>query len=178
MLCRNTALGIFPSGQHRTAERFALETGLLDLCLLEVDATGLAEGRDYVTLRDDTSLRLQPGDRVVAVGSPFGLTGTQTFGHVSALRSTPEGRGLELIQTDAAVNHGNSGGPLLLARGERFTWVGVNTFGLMPGDGSAGLNFSIRARHVDERNFEWRKADKWGAAEVIRTSYRRDTTVQ
>src|SRR5262249_60710805 len=69
---------------------------------------------------------LQPGETVIAIGSPLGdFKNSVTVGVVSALNRTVPGSGMEgLIQTDAAINHGNSGGPLVNLRGEV---VGINT---------------------------------------------------
>jgi S1-C subfamily serine protease len=89
--------------------------------------------------------QLQVGEQVVAIGNPYGLDGTVTTGIVSGRRplvSEPEGDGVlvNAIQTDTSINPGNSGGPLLNSRGEV---IGVNTLGLMPNGGQAGLNFAI-----------------------------------
>ena len=89
-----------------------------------------------------------PGQSVVALGSPLGLAGTVTTGIVSAVRS-PQTSGdlkgvapnyITLIQTDAAISPGNSGGPLLNNRGEV---IGVNTWNLGAGGGAQNINFAI-----------------------------------
>ncbi|MCX7938059.1 MAG: trypsin-like peptidase domain-containing protein [Thermoflexales bacterium] len=96
-----------------------------DLALLKVERSGLP----YLELADSDQVRV--GQRVVAIGNPFGLAGTMTLGIVSAKgRTLSEGGGAgsfanpDIIQTDAAINPGNSGGPLLDLRGRV---VGVNT---------------------------------------------------
>ncbi|MBY0338996.1 MAG: Do family serine endopeptidase [Acetobacteraceae bacterium] len=81
------------------------------------------------------------GDWVVAIGNPFGLGGTVTAGIVSARgRDIRQGLYDDFIQTDAAINRGNSGGPLFNMRGEV---VGINTAIYSPTGGSIGIGFSI-----------------------------------
>jgi 2-alkenal reductase len=86
------------------------------------------------------------GEQAVAIGNPFGLDGTVTRGIVSGRRAVVAEPGggdgvlINAIQTDASINPGNSGGPLLNGRGEV---IGINTLGLMPNGGQAGLNFAI-----------------------------------
>ncbi len=91
-----------------------------------------------------TSHDLKVGQKVFAIGNPFGLDWTLTTGIVSALdRSLPSGDGStidNLIQTDAAINPGNSGGPLLDSAGRL---IGINTAIYSPSGASAGIGFSV-----------------------------------
>ncbi len=84
------------------------------------------------------------GQRVYAIGNPFGLSGTMTRGIISAIRSIGTQSGMPIedaIQTDAAINPGNSGGPLLNSRGEV---IGITTLIASNGsDQSAGIGFAI-----------------------------------
>jgi len=96
---------------------------------------------DPATLGD--SKRLTVGQKVYAIGNPFGLAGTMTRGIISSIRPVrgPNGNYIdEAIQTDAAINPGNSGGPLLNSRGEV---IGMNTFIFSEAGQSAGLGFAI-----------------------------------
>lgn len=109
-----------------------------DLALLRVDAEDLP----YLTLGADD--RLQVGEWVLAIGSPFGLDFSVTAGIVSAKgRSLPSESGenyVPFIQTDVAINPGNSGGPLFNLEGEV---VGVNSQIFTRSGGSIGLSFAI-----------------------------------
>jgi S1-C subfamily serine protease len=109
-----------------------------DLALLLINAPNLQP----VTLADSTDLVV--GQKVYAIGNPFGLNGTMTRGIISSIRSIkgPEGSPIEdAIQTDAAINPGNSGGPLLNSRGEV---IGINTLIATGGaEQSSGIGFAI-----------------------------------
>jgi S1-C subfamily serine protease len=110
-----------------------------DLAVIQIHAPGLIPA----TLGDSKSLVV--GQKVYAIGNPFGLNGTMTRGIISSVRPirTPEGGEIdEAIQTDAAINPGNSGGPLLNTRAEV---IGINSL-IATGGGSnqsAGIGFAI-----------------------------------
>jgi S1-C subfamily serine protease len=94
-----------------------------------------------MTLGDSSNL--QVGQKVYAIGNPFGLAGTLTLGIVSSIRQVQEPDGLvieEAIQTDAAINPGNSGGPLLNWHGQV---IGINTMIASSVGQSAGIGFAI-----------------------------------
>jgi serine protease Do len=106
-----------------------------DVALIKVDATGLP----VATL--GSSANLQPGEWVAAIGSPFGFANTITAGIVSAKgRSLPDEVYVPYIQTDVAVNPGNSGGPLLNLKGEV---VGINSMIYSGTGGYMGVSFAI-----------------------------------
>ncbi|HWC16377.1 MAG TPA: trypsin-like peptidase domain-containing protein, partial [Terriglobales bacterium] len=109
-----------------------------DLAVLQIPARNLS----FVTLGDSKSLEV--GQKVYAIGNPFGLSGTMTRGIISSIRSVrgPEGNAIDqAIQTDAAINPGNSGGPLLNSHGEV---IGINSMILTGGaEQSAGVGFAI-----------------------------------
>ena len=111
-----------------------------DIAVLKVD-----EDVDFTPIAVGDSTGLEVGDTVLALGSPLGLEGSVTSGIVSALdRSISDGRSTlnGLIQTDASINHGNSGGALVNGRGEL---VGINTAIATTDEngGSIGLGFAI-----------------------------------
>lgn len=108
-----------------------------DVALLKID------GRNLPTVRVGDSNTLKPGQWVVAIGSPFGLDHSVTAGVVSAVgRSTggADQRYVPFIQTDVAINQGNSGGPLLNTRGEV---VGINSQIFSASGGYMGISFAI-----------------------------------
>jgi S1-C subfamily serine protease len=108
-----------------------------DLAIVQIKAPELQP----MTLGDSTNL--QVGQKVYAIGNPFGLAGTLTRGIVSSIRQVQEPDGMvieEAIQTDAAINPGNSGGPLLNWHGEV---IGINTMIASSVGQSAGIGFAI-----------------------------------
>jgi S1-C subfamily serine protease len=108
-----------------------------DLAVIQIKAPDLPS----MVLGD--SRNLQVGQKVYAIGNPFGLSGTMTRGIVSSIRSVKEPDGMsidEAIQTDAAINPGNSGGPLLNWHGEV---IGINTMIASNSGQSAGIGFAI-----------------------------------
>jgi S1-C subfamily serine protease len=129
-----------------------------------VDATliGADPNRDVAVLRINSrglslrpiplgeSARLRVGQKVFAIGNPFGLDQTLTTGVVSGLgREVSTGRGQtlrNLIQTDAAINPGNSGGPLLDSAGHL---IGMNTAILSPSGAYAGIGFAIPSDEIN-----------------------------
>jgi S1-C subfamily serine protease len=112
----------------------------LDLAVLRIRP----EKERLVPLRIGTSADLQVGQKVYAIGNPFGLDHTLTTGIVSALGRTIQsvaGTAIDdAIQTDAAINPGNSGGPLLDSGGRL---IGVNTAIYSPSGASAGIGFAV-----------------------------------
>jgi putative serine protease PepD len=117
-----------------------------DLAVLEVDAPSSL----LVPLTLDDSSKVSVGDAVVAIGSPFGLQNSVTSGIVSALgRSMEAPNGFTIngsIQTDAAINHGNSGGPLLDMNGRV---IGVNAQIASESGGNEGVGFAIPSNTVE-----------------------------
>jgi len=108
---------------------------LTDIALLDID------GSDFPTVAFGSSDAVRVGDEVIAMGNPFGLGGTVTTGIVSAKdRDIRSGPFDSYIQTDAAINRGNSGGPLFNGQGEV---IGVNTAIFSPNGASAGISFAV-----------------------------------
>lgn len=121
----------------------AAKDPVLDLALLKIKGGGTFP---WLDLNGEDVLKV--GDLVMAVGYPFGFKQTFTSGIISALNvSLPvQGRSYEkLIQTDAAVNHGSSGGPLLNLEGEV---IGINTAIASPTGVFAGMGFAVPASEI------------------------------
>lgn len=110
-----------------------------DLALIKIEPK---KKLTYLNLGD--SDHLQVGQKVLAIGNPFGFDGTLTTGVVSTLGRTIEAENNHrmegMIQTDAAINSGNSGGPLLDSQGNV---IGINTAIYGPGGGSVGIGFAL-----------------------------------
>ena len=108
-----------------------------DLAVIQIKASDLVPA----VLGD--SRNLQVGQKVYAIGNPFGLAGTMTRGIVSSIRPVREPNGATIedaIQTDAAINPGNSGGPMMNGHGEV---IGINTMILSSVGQNAGIGFAI-----------------------------------
>ncbi len=115
-----------------------------DIALLQVKSD-----KPLKALNFGDSTKMRTGDWVMAIGNPFGLGGTVTLGIISAKkRDINSGPYDEFIQTDAAINRGNSGGPLFNMEGEV---IGLNTAIISPTGGSIGIGFAVpsnTATHV------------------------------
>lgn len=134
----------FSDGSTYTAELVGTDPST-DLAVIRVEAPVAL----LAPLRLGDSSEVEVGDGVVAMGSPFGLEGTVTTGIVSALHRqmiAPNNFTItDSIQTDAAINHGNSGGPLLNARGRV---IGVNAQIESESGGNDGVGFAIPSNTV------------------------------
>ncbi len=113
-----------------------------DLAVIKVD---LPANHPITVISLGTSQGLMVGQKVLAIGNPFGLQRTLTTGIISGLerplRDSASRRTIQgAIQTDASINPGNSGGPLLNARGEL---IGINTAIYSPSGGSVGIGFAV-----------------------------------
>ncbi|NIS68333.1 MAG: trypsin-like serine protease [Proteobacteria bacterium] len=111
-----------------------------DLAVIKIDISD----KKLTTIPMGSSKDLSVGQKVLAIGNPFGLGQSLTTGVISSLgRDIQTGTGAiirNMVQTDAAINPGNSGGPLLNSRGEM---IGINTAILSPTGGSVGVGFGI-----------------------------------
>jgi putative serine protease PepD len=111
-----------------------------DLAVIKIEAP--REKLKVIPMGDSKNLRI--GQKVLAIGNPFGLQRTLTTGIISSLGRTIRSEGgfliEDVIQTDAAINPGNSGGPLLSSEGEI---VGINSAIISPSGGSVGIGFAI-----------------------------------
>jgi putative serine protease PepD len=134
---------VYPGGRRVDADVVGTDPST-DVAVLDpsedvgVEALAIADSDD-----------VQVGDPVVAIGSPFGLAGTVTSGIVSALDRTiesPNGFGIDdAIQTDAAINSGNSGGPLLDANAQV---IGINTQIQSSTGGNIGIGYAVPSNTV------------------------------
>jgi serine protease Do len=128
------------SGEEYKAEVVGRD-GFSDLALLKIDA---GKPLQFATLGDSDKTRV--GEWVFTIGNPFGLGGTVTAGIVSARnRDINTGPYDDYIQTDAAINRGNSGGPMFNMKGEV---IGVNTMIFSPTGTSIGIGFAIPSNQV------------------------------
>ena len=145
--------GILVTNNHVIADADEIEANFADGSKLKATLVGTDTKTDIAVLKVDPKLKklkavkfgdsdkMRIGDWVMAIGNPFGLGGTVTVGIISARnRDIDAGPYDDFIQTDAAINRGNSGGPLFNMDGEV---VGINTAIISPSGGSIGIGFSI-----------------------------------
>ncbi|WFU10985.1 Do family serine endopeptidase [Rhizobium sp. CB3090] len=126
---------IFPNGTKLKARLIGTDTKT-DLSVLKVEPK-----RPLIAVKFGDSSKMRIGDWVMAIGNPFGLGGSVTVGIVSARgRNINAGPYDNFIQTDAAINKGNSGGPLFNMKGEV---IGINTAIISPSGGSIGIGFAV-----------------------------------
>jgi serine protease Do len=148
--------GIVVTNNHVIADADEIEVNFSDGSKLKAELVGKDTKTDIAVLKIDPTRRklkavkfgdsdkMRIGDWVMAIGNPFGLGGSVTVGIVSARnRDINSGPYDDFIQTDAAINRGNSGGPLFNMDGEV---VGINTAIISPSGGSIGIGFSIPAK--------------------------------
>lgn len=154
--------GHIVTNNHVVEQASALTVTLSDNSSYEAEIVGTEPSKDIAVLRikvsssklrpvrAGSSTNLQVGQKVVAIGNPFGLDQTLTTGVVSALGreiKANNGRTIQdVIQTDAAINPGNSGGPLLDSRGQL---IGMNTAIISPSGSSAGIGFAVPVSTVN-----------------------------
>ena len=152
---RHVVAGRAPEIQVTLADKNQYKASVLgtddsnDLALLKINPKGKAP---YLRLGDSDSLMV--GQKVIAIGNPFGFNGTLTTGVVSALGRTIREESTtyeEMIQTDAAINPGNSGGPLLDSHG---AVIGINTM-IYGTQGSIGIGFAIPISRAKARLEEY-----------------------
>jgi serine protease Do len=126
----------FNDGSKLTVEKILGKDPKTDLALLKVTPK-----RPLAQVAFGSSSRLKVGDWVMAIGNPFGLGGSVSVGIISAKqRDINTGPYDDFLQTDAAINRGNSGGPLFNMDGEV---IGVNTAIISPSGGSIGIGFAV-----------------------------------
>ena len=148
--------GIIITNNHVIADADEIEVNFSDGSKLKATLKGRDTKTDIAVLEVDPKLKkltavklgdsdaIRVGDWVMAIGNPFGLGGTVTVGIVSARnRDINSGPYDDFIQTDAAINRGNSGGPLFNMAGEV---IGINTAIISPSGGSIGIGFSIPSK--------------------------------
>jgi len=163
--------GFILTNNHVVEDAEQIQVKFQDMDALEDGLPAKVVGRDLLTdtaliqltelprqplteVKFGDSSQMRPGDWVMAIGNPYRFSNTVTVGVVSAVGRTPQdlapvpGRDLEFIQTDAAINRGNSGGPLLNIRGEV---IGTNTAIVSDGNsGNIGLGFAVPINTITE----------------------------
>ncbi len=154
-LCDRCRKGYIVTNNHVIADADEIEVNFVDGSKLKAELVGKDTKTDLAVLKVDpakhkltavqfgNSEKARIGDWVLAIGNPFGLGGTVTAGIISARkRDIQSGPYDDFIQTDAAINRGNSGGPLFDMDGKV---IGINTAIYSPSGGSIGIGFAIPA---------------------------------
>lgn len=149
--------GFIATNRHVVEDSISIFVGTASGARYPAKVVGIANRADIALLRIDPEAHLpvltfgdsdslRAGDTVIAIGSPFGFDNTVTAGIVSSTnRDIMESPFDDYIQTDAAINHGNSGGPLFNMAGQV---VGMNSVLFAPGAGSVGVGFAIPANDL------------------------------
>jgi serine protease Do len=133
----------FDDGSQLKVDKIVGRDVKTDITLLKITPK---EGKPLHSVSFGDSGKMRVGDWVMAIGNPFGLGGTVTVGILSATgRDINAGPYDEFLQTDAAINRGNSGGPLFNEKGEV---IGVNTAIISPTGGNIGLGFAVPSNTV------------------------------
>jgi S1-C subfamily serine protease len=154
--------GHIVTNNHVVENASTLTVTLSDHSSYDAEVVGVEPSKDIAVLRINarnnklkpvkvgSSTNLQVGQKVLAIGNPFGLDQTLTTGVVSAIgrqiKAVNERTIQDVIQTDAAINPGNSGGPLLDSHGEL---IGINTAIISPSGSSAGIGFAVPVNTVN-----------------------------
>jgi len=131
----------FPGGDEGVPAELVGTDPNTDIAVLKVDLEGL----EFVTFGDSNDVGARVGDWVMAMGNPLGQGFSVSAGIVSARNRSLQGTYDDYIQTDAAINRGNSGGPLFNLDGDV---IGVNTAILSPNGGSIGIGFAMSSAVV------------------------------
>jgi serine protease Do len=156
LIDKATSVFVITADGARYRAKIVGVTAQADIALLRIDAGD----RALPFVRFGDSDRVRVGDRVIAVGSPLGFANTVTSGIISAIhRDIMESPFDDYLQTDAAINHGNSGGPLFNEAGEV---IGMNSVIFSPDRGSSGLGFAVPSnglQFVFERLIKTGKVD-------------------
>jgi S1-C subfamily serine protease len=157
-----------PPDQSRYKARVLMRDRGHDLALIQIDAKKKLSS--FLRLGDSDAL--QVGQKVLAIGNPFGLAGTLTTGIVSSLhrkiQSEDRGDLEDMIQTDASINSGNSGGPLLDSQG---SVIGINTAIYGPGGGSVGIGFAMPINRAKEMLGDFRSGKRPASSAIGVTTY-------
>jgi S1-C subfamily serine protease len=157
-----------PPDQSRYEAKILMRDRSHDLALIQIDPKKKLSS--FLKLGDSDAL--QVGQKVLAIGNPFGLAGTLTTGIVSSLhrkiQSEDRGDLEDMIQTDAAINSGNSGGPLLDSQGNV---IGINTAIYGPNGGSVGIGFAMPINRAKDLLGDFRSGKRPASSAIGVTTY-------